>query len=58
MKKIKFGKKISLKKETIVSLTNEQLNIVKGGAAASTLTRTCPPTSTACGGQSQTSDVC
>lgn len=66
MKKIKFGKKIVLNKETIVSLTNQQLDALKGGAAASTLTRTCPTTNNShpavCGptggGQSQTSDVC
>lgn len=59
MKKIKFGKKISLKKETIVKLSNEQLNVLRGGAPASTLTRTCPPTSSACGNNpSQTSNVC
>lgn len=31
MKKIKFEKKLSLSKETIAKLNNEQLNVLKGG---------------------------
>jgi natural product precursor len=64
MKKIKIEKKLSLSKETITSLTNRQLNEVKGGSGP--YTRTCPTSNhsnpAVCGptggGQSQTSDVC
>ncbi|HSH65378.1 MAG TPA: class I lanthipeptide [Bacteroidia bacterium] len=34
MKKIKFEKKLSLSKETIAKLNNEQLNAFKGGGGS------------------------
>jgi natural product precursor len=46
MKKIKFEKKLSLNKESIVKLNNNQLTNVKGG---DTNTATCPTyVATAC----------
>jgi natural product precursor len=64
MKKIKIEKKLSLSKETIASLTNHQMNELKGGSGP--YTRHCPTSDqsnpTVCGetggGQSQTSSVC
>ncbi len=31
MKKVKFEKKLSLKKETVANLSNTEMNLVKGG---------------------------
>ena len=38
MKKVNLNGKLSLKKETIVKLNNEQMNVLKGGLA---ITETC-----------------
>ncbi len=44
MKKVKFNGKLSLNKETIAKLNDEQMNVVNGGATArgcTTLARSC-----------------
>ena len=41
MKKIKIEKKLSLTKETIAKLNNEELNVVKGGGTQTSCFYTC-----------------
>ena len=49
MKKIKIEKKLKLKKETVATLTNRQLNNAKGGGTTVTQGN-CATQDTKCGG--------
>ena len=63
MKKIKLGGKLSLNKETIAKLNDEQMNDVKGGAFTSIIScanggsRCCPPPAPSTPGNPETCDV-